>query len=97
LGFGCWGKGFFAKVSAKLVLTAEQTAEIERLRKKPAWIRAAAGKAKHKSVLASQKLASLRFNFVEAALSGSLYKQQKIKHKSQKPPDDFPLRKYILL
>ena len=44
--------------AAKLVLTAEQTAEIERLRKKPAWIRAAAGKAKHKSVLASQKLAS---------------------------------------
>lgn len=58
--------------AAKLVLTAEQTAEIERLRKKPAWIRAAAGKAKHKSVLASQKPASLRFNFIEAALSGSL-------------------------
>ena len=35
--------------AAKLVLTAEQTAEIERLRKKPVWIRAAAGKAKHKS------------------------------------------------
>ena len=42
--------------AAKLVLTAEQTAEIERLRKKPAWIRAAAGKAKHKSVLTPLKL-----------------------------------------
>ena len=40
--------------AAKLVLTAEQIAETERLAtKKPAWIRAAAGKAKHKSVLAS--------------------------------------------
>ncbi|MGN6985267.1 hypothetical protein ACTHSL_09855 [Neisseria sp. P0008.S010] len=55
--------------AAKLVLTAEQTAEIERLRKKPAWIRAATGKAKHKSVLASLKL---RFSFAETPFSGSL-------------------------
>ena len=43
--------------AAKLVLTAEQIAETERLAtKKLVWIRAAAGKAKHKSVLTPLKL-----------------------------------------